>query len=143
MAKRFTAVLLVLAGTAACIDTAFQEPVAFQANLVPVGAETISGSVAAVSQGRASEAGITARLGQAGRMVGWEIRMGTCASGGERLGGRGAYPDLTGDATGAANVERTPINETMDADARYHAVVVNAADRSVVLACANLVQVQV
>lgn len=143
MAKRFTAVLLVLAGTAACIDSTFQPPVAFQADLTPVGAETITGSVAAVSQGRASEAGITVRLGQAGRIVGWEIRLGTCASGGERLGGRGAYPDLTGDSSGGANVERTPINESMDADGRYHAVVVNAADRSVVLACANLVKVQV
>ena len=136
------AVLLALAGAAGCADTNFQAPVAFQAELTPSAGETISGSIAAVSQGRATEAGITVRLGQAGRVVGWEIRNGSCTTPGERVGGRGAYPDLTGDNTGAANVERTFINELMHPENRYHGVVVNAADRSVVLACANLEQVQ-
>lgn len=142
MIRRFAVVLLALTGAGACSDTAFQEPVAFQADLVPVGNETATGSVAAVSQGRATEAGITARLGQAGRVVGWEIRLGTCANPGERLGGRGAYPDLTADATGSADIERTFINELMNADTRYNGVLLNAADRTVVLACANLVRVQ-
>ena len=142
MIRGFAVVLVALAGAGACSDTAFQEPVAFQAELVPIGNESARGTVAAVSQGRATEAGVTARLGQAGRVVGWEIRMGTCENPGERLGGRGAYPDMVGDATGAANIERTFINELMNADTRYNAVLVNATDRTIVLACANLVRVQ-
>ncbi|HST59065.1 MAG TPA: hypothetical protein VLK84_10260 [Longimicrobium sp.] len=142
MISRFAVVLVALASAGACADTAFQAPVAFQADLVPVGNEMVGGSVAAVSQGRATEAGISARLGQAGRVVGWEIRLGTCANPGERLGGRGAYPDLTGDSSGAANVERTFINELMNADTRYNGVLLNATDRTTVLACANLERVQ-
>lgn len=140
MNRRFAAVLLVLAG--ACTDPNFKPPVAFQADFAPVTGQVISGSIAAVSQGRATEAGLNLRQGQAGQVVGWEIRFGTCATSGERYGGRGAYPDLTFDGAGAASVERTFINDTMDEDARYHGVVVNAADRSVVLSCANLVRVQ-
>ncbi len=142
MMRRFAVVLLAMTAAGACSDTAFQEPVAFQGDLVPVGNETATGTVAAVSQGRASEAGISARLGQAGRVVGWEIRKGTCANPGERLGGRGAYPDLTGDSSGSANVERTFINELMNPGTRYNGVLVNATDRTVVLSCANLERVQ-
>lgn len=142
MNMRVGAILLALAGAAGCTDTNFQEPVAFQADLVPSAGENVTGSVAAVSQGRATEAGITVRLGQAGRVVGWEIREGSCTTPGERVGGRGAYPDMTGDNTGAANVERTFINELMHPENRYHAVVVDAADRTIILACANLTRVQ-
>lgn len=126
-----------------CSEVALGGPVAYQATLAPVGAANIVASVAAVAQpGQPTEAGITVQYAPAPATLGWEIRAGTCASPGVRVGGRGAYPDLTVGADGSGSIQRTFINAAMPPELPFHAVVVDAETRSTVIACGGLQAVQ-
>jgi hypothetical protein len=143
MFKPYAALALTLF-VSACSDITNQSPVAFQGTIAgTVGGQSFTGSVAVASQGRnATEAGIEVVLPTAGTKVGWQINEGTCANPGEIVGGRGAYVDLTAGNDRIARVERTFISGRLTADGRYHAVVVNSTDRTVVLGCGNLERVQ-
>lgn len=144
MYKRFAALALALGASSACSDITGQSPVAFQGDLAgTLGGQSISGSVAAASQGRnTTQAGIEAVLPAGLTRVGWQINTGTCASPGALFGGRGAYVDLTPNNSGVARLERTYISASLSENGTYHAVLVDATDRSVVLACGDLERVQ-
>jgi len=139
MSNRRLAVLGLGLGFAAsgCLDVNYQTPTPFQAELVGVSGEAITGSVAAVSDGRNStETGITVNMAAA-RTVGWQINEGTCSAPGSMLGSLGAYPNITANAAGVGRVERTFVRALMEPDGKYHAVVVNATNRTQILACGN------
>jgi hypothetical protein len=143
MFKPFAALALTIA-VSACSEITNQSPVAFQGTIAgTIGGQSFTGSVAVASQGRNStEAGIEVVLPAAGTKVGWQINEGTCTIPGEIVGGRGAYVDLTAGNDRVARVERTFISGRLTADGRYHAVVVDAANRTTILGCGNLERVQ-
>ena len=121
----------------ACADLAANVPIALQGALLPTTAANVSGSVAAASAGPSTEAGIDV-TGAPNTVYGWQVNQGTCASPGAMLGGLGNYPAVETDGAGAGRLQRTFIGAQLRRGARYHAVIVQESDRSVVLACGNL-----
>lgn len=137
MYRPFVALVLVL-GASACTDVTYNPPVAFRVELVSPEVGGISGAVAAVSQGRTTEAGIDLALPSEGFTVGWQISHGTCENPGEIVGGVGQYRDITADEKRRAEVVRTFLSELLQPEGRYHAAVVDPEDRSIVLVCGNM-----
>lgn len=133
------AVLALAAG--ACADLNYNQPAAFQGDLAATTAELVTARVAAVYEGLNIEAGMDL-TGSPSTAYGWQINRGTCASPGGLVGGRGSYPDVTTSDLGIARVERTFINSTLEPGGTYHAVILRASDRTVVLACGNLQEVE-
>lgn len=137
---RSSAVLLALAALAACGEITYQAPVAWSGSLLPRNDSNVTGTVAAVSQGRRNtQAGIDV-VGEAATTYGWQINEGTCASPGPILGGRGAYADVTTNANGEGSVEFTFVSDLMPSGEQFHAVIVNAQNRSLILACGDLTE---
>jgi hypothetical protein len=137
MPRPFAPVLL-LAALAACSDINYQAPVAWQGSLLPRTDAEVTGSVAAVSQGRRqTQAGIEVN-GPLNTTLGWQINLGTCDAPGAILGGRGAYADFTTNETGVGRISNTFISALMPPDGQFHAVVVDPDNRSVIVACGNL-----
>jgi hypothetical protein len=135
---RSSAVLLALAALAACGDITYQAPVAWSGTLLPRNESGITGSVAAVSQGRSNtEAGIDV-VGADNTVYGWQINQGTCSSPGPILGGRGAYANVTTNNNGDGSVPSTFISALMPEGEDFHAVIVDAQNRSLILACGDL-----
>ncbi|HEX2206343.1 MAG TPA: hypothetical protein VHG93_01570 [Longimicrobium sp.] len=135
------AALFLLASAAACSDITYQAPVAWQGGLLPRTEDGITGSVAAVSQGRRqTEAGIDLD-GRANATYGWQINTGTCTSPGPILGGRGAYANIVTNSSGEGRIVSTFISALMEPGEQFHAVIVDAENRSLILACGNLEQV--
>lgn len=132
------AVLLVLASAAACSDITYQAPVAWRGNLLPRTDAGITGSVAAVSEGRRQTLAGIEIDGPAGTTFGWQINTGTCAQPGAILGGRGAYADITTNSSGEGRIEETFISGLMPEDRDHHAVIVEANNRSLIHACGDL-----
>lgn len=137
MIKRISLTLAVL--LAAC-DDPLGTPSAWQAVLTPTTAAGVRGQVAAASLAQPSlETGIDVQ-GAPQTTYGWQINHGTCARPGAMLGGRANYPDVrTGDA-GLGRVERTFVSGRLLKGGEYHAVIVDSSDRSVILACGEMVQ---
>jgi len=138
---------------AGCLgDPAYQPPTPLRARLVPVGGSTVVGTVEAISQGRGdTEAGLNI-VGRPSTTYGWQINQGTCEQPGAVLGGVAVYPDfrtasdtiasdtVASDTTrrpGRGRVDRIYIARLMARDQDYHAIIVNADTRSIILACGN------
>jgi hypothetical protein len=135
------AVLLALAALTACSDITYQAPVAWSGTLLPRNDSGVTGSVAAVSQGRTNtEAGLDV-VGDANTTYGWQINRGTCASPGAILGGRGAYANVTTNNNGDGTVPTTFISALMPRDEDFHAVIVDSQNRSLILACGDMADV--
>ena len=138
--QRRSALLLALAALAACSEITYQAPVAWRGTMLPRNDSGVTGSVAAVSQGRNNtEAGMDVD-GNPGTTYGWQINRGTCASPGPILGGRGAYANVTTNASGEGTIETTFIAALMPRDEQFHAVVVDAQSRTTILACGDLAE---
>jgi hypothetical protein len=132
------AAMLLLASMSACSDLTYQAPVAWQGGLLPRNESGITGSVAAVSQGRRqTEAGIDMD-GPGSSTFGWQINRGTCSNPGAILGGRGAYADITTSSSGEGRIESTFISALMATGEQFHAVIVDKDNRSLILACGDL-----
>lgn len=132
------AALLLLASAAACSDVTYQAPVAWQGTLLPRTDLGVTGAVAAVSQGRRqTEAGFEMD-GPANETFGWAINTGTCANPGPILGGRGAYANVTTNNNGEGRIQSTFVSALMSEGEQFHAVIVDADNRSLILACGNL-----
>ncbi|HEX5869586.1 MAG TPA: hypothetical protein VFY65_04160 [Longimicrobium sp.] len=137
MYRRFAA-LLLLASATACGDLTYQAPVAWRGTLLPRTDAGVTGSVAAVSQGRRqTEAGFEMD-GASNTTYGWAINTGTCANPGGVLGGRGAYADVATNNSGEGRIESTFVSALMAPGEQFHAVIVNATNRSLILACGDL-----
>jgi hypothetical protein len=137
---RRSTVLLTLAALAACSDVTYQAPVAWGGTLLPRNESGVTGSVAAVSQGRSNtEAGIDV-VGADNTVYGWQINSGTCASPGSILGGRGAYANVTTNSNGDGTVASTFISALMPEGGEFHAVIVDAQNRSLILACGDMTE---
>ncbi|HEX6368086.1 MAG TPA: hypothetical protein VF006_04075 [Longimicrobium sp.] len=132
------AVLLLLASSAACSDLTYQAPTAWRGTLLPRTEAGITGSVAAVSEGRRQTQAGFEMDGTAGTTFGWQMNHGTCANPGPILGGRGAYANVTTNASGEGRVESTFISVLMSPGEQFHAVIVDAQNRSLILACGDL-----
>jgi hypothetical protein len=137
--KIFAAVLALAAG--ACADLNYNAPTAWQGQLAPTTLEDVGGSVAAAYQGVSIEAGLDLH-GAPNTSYGWQINRGTCAAPGQMVGGRGSYPDVNTNDIGTGRLERTFINSSLNDGGAYHAVLVRAADRTVILACGALEQLE-
>jgi hypothetical protein len=134
------AIAALIAGAAGCMSIDYKPQTAWEAKLFPEeGLEDPSGSVAAVTRRTTTiQAGITIQ-GEPNTAYGWEIGRGLCGSAlATRIGVLGSYPDLTTDEGGDAEVAQTFITGTLDQGKTYYAAVVDADDRSVVLACGQL-----
>lgn len=132
------AALLALSALAACSDITYQAPVAWNGTLLPRNDSDVTGTVAAVSQGRTNtEAGLDV-VGAASTTYGWQINRGTCTSPGAILGGRGAYANVTTNNNGDGTVPSAFISALMPRGEEFHAVIVDAQNRSLILACGNL-----
>lgn len=137
MIKRASFTLAVL--LAACSDP-LGIPSAWQAELTPTTAANVRGQVAAASLPQPSlETGMDVE-GAPQTKYGWQINRGTCAQPGIILGGRANYPDVTTNDAGLGRVERTFVSGRLEEGNAYHAVIVSSADRSIVLACGEMVQ---
>lgn len=135
---RPSAVLLVLAALAGCGEITYQAPVAWRGTMLPRNDSGVTGSVAAVSQGRNNtEAGMDVD-GAANTTYGWQMNQGTCASPGPILGGRGAYANVTTDSDGEGSVESTFVAALMPRGEKFHAVIVDPQNRTTILACGDL-----
>jgi hypothetical protein len=124
---------------AACSDITYTTPIAFEARLLNRTGDGVTGQVAAVTQHRNTQAGMDVTGNEATR-YGWQINNGTCAQPGSIVGGRGNYPDVTTDADGRGTIERTFVSELLTTDRDYHAVIVDAATRQIIIACGELEQ---
>jgi hypothetical protein len=140
MTRKILAAVLALAA-GACADLNYNSPTAWQGQLASTTAEGVTGSVAAAYQGVSIEAGLDL-LGAPNTSYGWQINRGTCAAPGQMVGGRGSYPDVNTTEIGTGRLERTFINSSLNDGGSYHAVIVRASDRSVILACGNLDQLE-
>lgn len=141
------AALFCTVGAACLGDPTYQAATAFRARLLPVAGSSVNGTVDAVSQGRGdTEAGLNV-TGEPSTTYGWQINQGTCEQPGAVLSGVGVYPNFTtvsdtiaSDTTrrpGHGRVDRIFIARLMAPDQDYHAIVVNANNRSMILACGN------
>lgn len=136
---RRSAVLLALSALAACGDITYQAPVAWNGTLLPRNDSGVTGTVAAVSQGRRNtEAGLDV-VGDANTTYGWQINEGTCSAPGPILGGRGAYANVTTNNNGDGTVEFTFISALMPSGSQFHAVILNS-QRTVILACGDMAE---
>lgn len=137
---RSLAALLLLTSAAACSDLTYQAPIAWRGTLLPRTDLGVTGSVAAVSQGRRqTEAGFEMD-GPANSTFGWAIQTGTCDDPGAVLGGRGAYADITTNSSGEGRIESTFVSALMSEGEQFHAVIVAANNRALILACGDLEQ---
>lgn len=137
MIKRVSLSLAVL--LAACNDP-LGIPSAWQAVLTPTTAQDVRGQVAAASLPQPSlETGMDVQ-GAPTTTYGWQINHGTCSQPGGMLGGRANYPDVQTNGAGTGRVERTFVSGRLEEGDDYHAVIVRGNDRSVILACGEMVQ---
>jgi hypothetical protein len=130
----------LIAGAAGCMSIDYKPQTAWEAQLFPEeGLEDPSASVAAVTRRTTTiQAGITLK-GEPNTAYGWEIGRGLCGSAlATRIGVLGSYPNLNTDEGGDAVVQQTFITGTLTQGQTYYAAVVDADDRTVVLACAPL-----
>lgn len=134
MHRRAVLAALLALGAAGCSDISYQAPTAWRADIDPVGpvGQAVTGSSAAASQGRrTTEAGISVD-GQPGVTYAWRINSGTCAAPGPLLGGQGAYPNITAEADGEAEVIRTFISALMETGEQYQVTVLLSGTSTIV-----------
>lgn len=125
---------------AACKDTlTYPGEVPFQAVLAPVGGSGITGTVAAVSQGRnTTETAIGIDGGLPETRYAWRIHHGSCAALGTVVGGAGSYPDFITGTSGGGSVVGAFINVLLLRNTPYAAAVYGGANRDQVVACGPL-----
>lgn len=109
---------------------------AWQGDLIAVdSANPLTGTVAAVSEGNRTEAGIDISHAQPGSVYAWRIRAGTCETPGAVVGGMAAYHELTADESGRA-ADETVLSTTLRSRNQYHGVVMDAT--AAIVACGEL-----
>jgi hypothetical protein len=95
--------VLLATGMASCSPTVLPTATLWSANLRQEGSGGIQGTLGVVSQNGSTRASMSLTFGQSGITYLWRIATGDCASEGEIVGGRAAYPPLVpGDSGGDA-----------------------------------------
>lgn len=123
---------------AGCLGDIVQPvPVAWEGELEAITPLSISGSLAAVSQGPSTDASIRLTGSEPGAEYEWRIRSGTCADpSGELVGNATSYPPLTANSAGTASAKAL-LDDPMLSGLEYHGIV-SSAGESAPLACADL-----
>jgi hypothetical protein len=122
---------------AACVhDVAGPDRSLWEATLTGTAAHPlVTGSAAAISRSRSTEAGIRVSGLDPGE-YGWEIRAGSCAAPAALIGSQAQYPELVVDAGGEASVDGAIVSGRLESGQRYHVAVRNGT----VVACGDLVE---
>lgn len=127
-------------GLAACTEPlTYPGGVPFQADLFPVNSSGITGVVSAVSQGRSTtETAVSIVNAVPQTRYAWRIIRGTCNTPGAVVGGAGSYPDFTTTNDGSGSLVGAFVNELLQRDTPYAAVVYGGANRDQMVACGPL-----
>lgn len=140
MYKRSVGIAILLAG---CADLTYDPVERWRAEVRAVGTAEVSGQVAVeYDRGLDFEAAI-ALSGARRATYGWEIATGGCAAPGDRVGGLAAYRDVTTDSIVGTGSVTTAVNAPLSPGGTYHARVVDPENRTIVLACGDLLRVEV
>lgn len=148
-AMRRIASLLPLAALLGCASAATnggepQPTVRWSASLQPAPAfEQIAASATAVRTVGTTTVQIEVTGAQQGGAHPWQVRRGTCGTGGETVGDAGRYPVIRPSAAGRA-LETAVVDAELQPGQPFHVVVFRAAaDPSTVIACGDLREVGV
>ena len=79
---------------ASCSTPTDSGAIPFEGELSPLGASTVEGSVAAVTEVDRTQASIAIRRALPGVRYTWSLHRGDCSARGELLGGVAVYPEL-------------------------------------------------
>jgi hypothetical protein len=134
-------VLLVGVGAASCSTTVIPGATLWTADVQPLTLGGAQGHLAVVSQSGATQASMDLNLGDPGVTYSWRMSKGTCASEGQMVSGRAAYPALVANAQGSATANAALAGE-LTSGGSYAARILQdpGTGTEEVVACGELLQ---